>query len=109
MGGVIIMSIKTQKILRFIPIVNLVTMFCWVYNCYKYHVRISAFLKYLVLLFGTMIIVVIPEIIIDKNCSIEWVLSITDLISRYVFMFVVAFFAVKGQEAIFNDMDDSSK
>lgn len=97
------MRIKTQKILRFIPIVNFVTMFCWIYNCYKYHAKISVFLKYLMLMFLSMFALIIPEIIIDTTCSIEWVILIMDLISKYGLMFFVAFFSVKGQEAIISD------
>lgn len=94
------MSIKTQKLLRFIPLINLFTVFCWICLCLKKRVSVTMNIKYLLLWFGTAILVTIPEILIDKFCGIHIFVVITDYISMYVHMFIISHIAVKAQEKI---------
>lgn len=51
------MSIKNQKILRFIPFVNFITMFFWIGMCFNKAVRWFDFFKELVKMFAACFII----------------------------------------------------
>lgn len=96
------MSIKVQKVLRFIPVVNFFTVFLCLYTCYKQRVTVSQLLKKLLIIFGVLIIILIPEIFVDKFLNNESVSSIVGLLTTYVHLFVISCFAVKYQEELLN-------
>ena len=60
------MSIKSQKIVSFIPIVNIVIMFMWISFYFKNVMKMTRFLKNVLIIFLGMIIVNIPRIVLNN-------------------------------------------
>ena len=59
------MSLKTHKILIFIPIVNIFFMFFFIYFYLKSNLPMSRFLKNIFKVFGLLILVNLPEMILN--------------------------------------------
>lgn len=59
-------NIKTQKIILFIPYINVLILFFWLYNYYILQVENKVFFKSLMILFFRIFIFVIPQIILSK-------------------------------------------
>lgn len=59
------MTLKAHKILIFIPIVNIFFMFFFIYFYLKNNLPMSRFLKNLFKIFGLLIIVNLPEMILS--------------------------------------------
>lgn len=94
------MSIKTQKTLRFIPIINLVTMFCWVYLQYKMQGSIPRFIKYCFIMIGSVVLVAVSRILVYELCNNDIIVNVVYYVSLYAQFYVMAFVAVKAQEKI---------
>jgi len=94
------MSIKKQRIILFIPILNLLNAFFWIYACSKYNVGIFQFIKRVAFVFLLLFVVSIPEIIIDNICEISIICSIADFVFLYLRLFLISLVAVKHQETI---------
>ena len=94
------MSIKTQKILRFIPIVNMITVFVWIGRVFGSAVSFSYFLKHVFKLFFWMIVITVPRII----CSFVFGNDILDMILMWVcgyfYFFAMSWVAVSAQEEL---------
>ncbi len=59
------MSLKAHKILIFIPIVNIFFMFFFIYFYLKNNLPMSRFLKNIFKVFGLLILVNLPRMILD--------------------------------------------
>lgn len=94
------MNIKTQKIIKFIPIVNFSVVFCWIGAYAKYPTTISRFLKKLCLIFSVIIILNIPRIFINKFIDDSMILSIITLSFAYVYILLWDIIAIKDEEDI---------
>lgn len=94
------MSIKTQKVLRFIPIVNLITAFMWLYAIHKNNVPKLEMFKWAFKMVGLILIVVIPNILVDKLCPINMIVTICNLVFIYLYLFAISFIAVAHQQVI---------
>lgn len=64
---------------------------------------VSQFLKRLAIIFTANLIIVVPNIMIDKFCSSETVMQFVNYVIAYLHLLVTAYFAVKNQELILND------
>ena len=94
------MSLKTQKIIRFIPIVNIITIFLWIRVCAIESIRPFEFLKELIKIFLAMIAITAVRI----ACSFIFQNQILDevvmWISIYFYFLSMAIGSVKAQEKI---------
>lgn len=94
------MSIKTQKILRFIPIINIITYYYWLRLCFKKPVRMKTFLADLLRIFLGILIITIIRIVISRILKSETIDLIVTNISIYFYLLVIAWFSVRAQEKI---------
>ena len=94
------MSIKTQKILRFIPIVNLSTIAFWMLLQYRSGFSFSSFLKHLVAIFVSVLICMIPRMIASTNVDSPIVYDVIFYVSLYVQTLCIACVAIHAQEMI---------
>ncbi len=94
------MSIKTQKILRFIPIINFITMFCWIRLCFKKQVKTRTFIADEIKIIIGVLIITIIRIIISKILKSDNIDLIVTNISMYFYLLIIAWFSVKAQEKI---------
>jgi len=99
------MSIKKQKLIMFIPFINLINVFFWVLNSYRSGFNIVKFLKRSVLTMLVLVLILVPEIIIDTTCSTPLVLDITQHVTIYLQMFTFSFCAVRFQEIDLQDKE----
>ncbi len=91
------MKIKTQKILRFIPIVNFVIMFIWIGMYFKYSTKQSQFIINLLKMFAGIITINIPRFIINKLDGEEILIQLAYYMTVYLTFFWIAYIAVKDQ------------
>lgn len=55
---------KMIKIFTFIPLLHLGMIYYLAYSCYKYHMKISRFLRTLLLVFGILFLINVPRVIV---------------------------------------------
>lgn len=103
--GVIILKIKVQKVLRFIPFINLLNFFFLIKTCAKYNVGALSIIKFLGMIFLALIIVTIPEILVDKMCNTVAIVNLVGFLSTLLEFFVISFLSVKIQENIISKAD----
>ena len=92
------MSIKTQKIIRFIPLINLVTMFLWTKSCLVNVVKIKDYIKDMFKIFVSIMLIVIARIFITHVINNQIVTNVLTYISVYLFTLSMSNVAVKAQE-----------
>ena len=92
------MSIKTQKIIKYIPIINFIIMFCWINVYCKNVVKPTRFAKNLLKWFAWAIIIHTPRAILSF-CNIpDWINTVLFWISVYFTFFSMAVVAIRDQE-----------
>lgn len=94
------MSIKMQKKLRFIPIINIVTMFFWIRICSRKSIGTMDFIKELLKIFLGFIIITAFRIAISFILKNETLDKIVMYISIYFYFLVMSLGAVEAQEKI---------
>lgn len=94
-------SIKTQKILMFIPFVNALIWFIWLYNCIKMKVSTAAFMKSLLRMFAVIIPLAMVQLVLSK------VFPDTSDILGYIMMYLaplsMAFCLIRFQERLYEN------
>lgn len=101
------MSIKTQKILRFIPFIQLVCFFVWAISCSKTIIRFKYIAKWMIILLVVIFCLAIPSVVV-QYLSWDKISYFLEPILYYCRMTAVACIAVKAQESI-KISDDGSK
>ena len=94
------MSIKIQKILRFIPIINFITVFLWLRLCMVKAMKPNQYFKKLGLLFLLVILITVVRIVLDKVFNNEIVTAISTWVGIYLYFLSMAWVSVKAQEEI---------
>ena len=94
------MSIKSQKILRFIPIVNILTMFAWIRVCSVKSIKPFDFLIELLKMFSLFFIITIIRIACSFIFKNEQLDHIVLYISIYFYFLSMAWISVRAQEKI---------
>lgn len=92
------MSLKTQRKIMFIPVINFMTVFFFIQFIRKNNIETRYFIKtWIRILLYFLIIVVISEVVIVflDNQLIKY---IAEWISTYFILFMIAFQSVKAQE-----------
>jgi len=92
------MSIKKQKIISFIPIINFSIFFFWIYSYIKNNIKRMRFLKYLLYMFVVIILSSIPRIIVSYALNNETINNILFGLQMYFIPLLISFIAIKDQE-----------
>ena len=92
------MTLKTQKIIMYIPIVQIITFFCWLMYYYKKNLKKSDFFKTLFLIIGWVVVITIPRIILNAIFKNETLDNIVFYIFLYPTLFGISYIAVADQE-----------
>ena len=97
------MSIKFQKIIRFVPFVNFFVTYFSLIKAYRNsnRSRISDIFKIVFVIFISILFVNIPQIILQHFVKSESFNSFLSLISTYVTLFVISSIAIIQQEKIY--------
>lgn len=97
------MSIKTQKILKYIPIVNLLVMFIWI-GAYSRHIsKPSRFNINLLKMFAGMIIINLPRIMANYLGAPEIIIELLFYVATYLSMLCIAHIAIIDQEKFLSE------
>jgi len=92
------MSLKVQKIVKYIPIIQFITFFCWIKYCMDYKVKFIEFLKVELKMFVYLFLLDLPLMVLSsvfKNDTLDMILL---YIIIYPALFGVASIAVAAQE-----------
>lgn len=96
------MSIKIQKVIKFIPIINFITVFLWLRSYAHNAFRIRDFMKKIFIIFALLIIISIPQILCSKFIHNAIVSGIFTFIGVYLYFLAIAWVAVSAQEEMLN-------
>lgn len=97
------MSIKTQKILKYIPIVNLLIMFFWIGAYYRHITKPSRFIINLLKIFAGIIIINLPRIIAYFLGISEIIIELLYYVATYLTMLCIAHIAIIDQEKFLHE------
>ncbi len=92
------MTIKTQKVIKYIPIVQLLTVFCWLRYYSINYLKWSDFAKALFKMMGVFLLINIPRIIVNRIFNNDILDNILYIIAIYPSFFAVASIVVADQE-----------
>ena len=92
------MSIKTQRKIMFIPIVNLTTLIFWLKMYHDNNIKHSNFIKSLLVMFAVCILVSIPRMLIHFIIGNDVIDNILFYISIWFYTTGIAFVSVVDQE-----------
>ena len=91
------LSIKAQKVIRFIPIVNLITVFCWSVLSFRVVMKPSDYAKTILKMFGCILVIAFFKFAF-LSIGIPIIETISFYVTTYLFMFALSWFAVQAQE-----------
>ena len=94
------MSINTQKIIRFIPIVNFICAFLWLASVVKSNLPGNYVFRPIIKIAIPVVVIFIVRIIICEIINITWVTSVLTWLSIYIAGLIFAFVAVNEQEKL---------
>ena len=96
------MWLKTQKVLRFIPGINLVSVVAWIISAAKKKLRISYFVKNLVLMAALMVFAFMIGRGLKSFTANEVFSVVLFYVSLALYTYICAFISVNEQENIQN-------
>lgn len=103
------MSIKVQRVIRFIPGVNLVSFVAWIIVGAKKKMCFSYFIKHILL----MLALIVFAVMIGKGLSTfsanEIFSSMLFYLSLVLFSYIFAFISVSEQENLYNGKYDGKQ
>lgn len=94
-------STKVQRKLMFIPYVNTLVMFIWLYNCRKAKMNMTVFMKSLLLIFAVVIPSAIVQVVISK--LFPNIGGISACIMSYLTSLLIAYCLIRFQEQLHDD------
>ena len=97
------MDIKTQKIIRFIPMVNFITVIFWFIMYYKNPIPKKRLYKKLLIIACACVSIMILEIILESFIKTDIAITIINFITSYLSLLAFSFVAVQDQEKYFNN------
>ena len=93
-------SIKTQRALRFIPIVNMITLFSWIGICLKKPIKLMTCLKTMLKMFLCLFLIAIIRVAVFAIFENDTLDQMVMYISMYLIFFTLSWFSVSAQEKI---------
>lgn len=103
------MSIRVQKVIRFIPGVNLVSVVAWIITGTKKKLGVSYFIKKFVLMFALGAFAFMLECVLSSFSDNEIFSAVLLYISLVLYTYIFAFISVSEQENIHNDRYEAKK
>lgn len=97
------MDIKTQKIIRFIPIVNFITVVFWFLMYYKNPISKKRLYKKLLVVGLYCLLIMIVEIIFNSIVKIDMLATLVSFVASYLSLLAFSFIAVRDQEKYFDE------
>ena len=95
------MSLKIQKFILFIPIINFVTVFCFLAMCFKKGIGFKEYLTILLKLFGTVIALTIPRMVVSFTCDNYMLNQILLWVTIYFYFFAISWILIRAQENLY--------
>ena len=94
------MSIKTQKIVRFIPFVNFFVTFFSLIKSYRSskQAKVGDILKIVLTMFVSILLINLPKIILSGLINNEMINTVISLVTAYVTLVVISTIAIIQQE-----------
>ena len=93
--------LRIQNILKYIPFLNCLILFFWLYNYSLTEKNPKVFMKSLMIIFGVSIPIVILQILISKIIAEYFlVLTILNYLTTYVIPFIVGYALIKYQKRV---------
>ena len=102
------MSIKHQKIIRFIPIVNLVTVIFWIRMVLLSKKERMSIFTPLLKAFLCIMVITIVRLLIYNITDTDLLTNIVTWVSFYLYDLSLALVFVREQEKNINNIDDDS-
>ena len=96
------MSLKKQKAIKYIPIINFITMFCWIKTCAHQSIKVTDFLKNLLKIFIYSIFITVFRIAAFYIIDNQIINNIITCISIYFYFLVISSVSISAQEKILN-------
>ena len=100
------MFLKIQKITKFIPIINMFSVFIWLYVCYKYSIPVTLFFKKLFKVFLFCAVLAFAEFGLGMFIHNSTIQIIWSNVFLYLYMFIYSSIAIKAQEDIIKRCND---
>lgn len=97
------MSIRAQKILRFIPVVNFLTVFMWLSACAKATITLSYIVKSVIKMMLALAALAIARLVCIYTINNSIVNFVILLVHLYCSLLVVAWTAVREQIKLIGD------
>ncbi len=94
------MTIKTQKALCLIPIVNIVPFIYFSFTSLRYSLKIKDFIKFMILIFGSVFGIALVRILISIAFDNIMIDTLFTILSFYIVMGSMSWFAIRFQEKI---------
>ena len=94
------MSLKIQKKLRFIPVINLISLFCYGKLTWRVSVKMSDHISTIFKMFGILILINFPRLLLLDVCKNEMVNTVILWVSAYLSSLTVSLVSIEGQEKI---------
>ena len=92
-------SIKTQRIIMFIPFANAFILFVWLYNFGRSNQPNKIFMKSLLTIFATTIPLIIIRIFLEKLLfNFPYMIQILHYLTLYFIPFCMAYSLIKFQQ-----------
>lgn len=92
------MTLKKQKVIKYIPIIQFITVFCWIKYCKKNNIQFKDFFKTFLKMVGFLLVLNIPRMVLHFVFQNDLLDNITFYISIYPTFLGMASIAVFAQE-----------
>lgn len=89
--------LRFEKILRWIPYVNFITVYFWIYAIIKNSVPAKKYLKDFLFLILIVVVSSIPRIVVDLAFQNQILYRIITLVTTLIELYIISFVAVKKQ------------
>lgn len=97
-----LLTIRSQKIILFIPIINYVIIFIWLYNYSQTTKNIKVFIKSLLMTFTLVFCLAVIYMILEKLFADVYIIDrCLDVSLQYLFPLVVGGVLIRCQEKMF--------
>ena len=102
------MHIRLQKILCFIPVVNLIPLFLWVGTTLQHRVSLKQHILTLLKMFAAVLLISVCDVALSAIIKNSTILPIISLAAFYLITLTLSCFAVSAQEKILRDDKENS-
>ena len=102
------MFIKVQKILMFIPIINIIPAFCWIIVGFKHGMTVKESISTGLKMCLSVLAVNVIRMILSLTLKNDVLDQIAFWVAAYLSLLLVALFAIKAQEKFLNKQKEDT-